>query len=57
MWGYWFKLLNFIGNGFNGLGYMSILFSFLIMVFAGCILVDLLRVKVWSIISKCVFNK
>lgn len=57
MWGYWFKILNFIGNGFNGLGYMSILFSFLIIVFAGCILVDLLRVKAWSIISKNVFNK
>lgn len=46
LWGYWFDILHDIDTNYQGTIYILLLFSFLIVVYFGCILVDLLRIKV-----------
>lgn len=57
LWGYWFDILHYIDTNYQGTIYILSLFSFLIVVYFGCILVDLLRIKVWRMVEKACFKQ
>lgn len=57
LWGYWFDILHDIDTNYQGTIYILSLFSFLIVVYFGCILVDLLRIKVWRMVEKACFKQ
>ena len=57
MWGYWFDVLKHIDSLFVGFNYIIVLFAFLLVVYLGCILFDLLRIQAWKPIAKCFCDK
>ena len=54
LWGYWFDILKYINITYSGIIYILSLLSFLIIVYFGCIFVDLLRIRVWTVIEKII---
>lgn len=52
MWGMWFDILHSIDASCFGLNYMVILITYLVAVYIECIVLDMLRVKVWNGIAK-----
>ena len=56
-WGYWFKSLSYIDSEYRGMTYVLFLFSFLLIVYFGCILVDLLRIRTWQVIERACFKQ
>lgn len=57
LWGYWFKILNYIDCNYGGLIYILLLFSFLFIVYFGSIVVDFLRIRVWRVVDKICFKQ
>lgn len=55
LWGRWFDMLKYIDNSCSGVGYVLSLLSFLVVIYFACILVDLLRKKVWAMIESVCF--
>lgn len=54
LWGYWFDILKYINITYSGIIYILSLLLFLIIVYFGCIFVDLLRIRVWTVIEKII---
>ena len=51
-WGYWFKILSYIDNNYRGTTYVLLIFSFLLIVYFGCILIDMLRIEAWRVVER-----
>lgn len=51
-WGYWFKILSYIDNNYRGTTYVLLIFSFLLIVYFGCILIDMLRIEAWRMVER-----
>lgn len=55
-WGYWFEILTYIDSNYSGFIYVLLLFLFLFIVYFGCILVDMVRIKIWNGIERGCFK-
>ena len=57
LWGYWFDTLKYINTNYSGIIYILSLLSFILIVYFGCIFVDLLRIRVWTMVEQLIKHK